>query len=454
MVTQIIPTDVEWKSLTPDEKLEIRLEAWRAAEAVNFASAEAKAAYQERVSNIIDALRMKKPARLAILPDFRAFGATYCGYTAYELQDDIDKVINATKRLTLEFNLDTIASVGANQARVREILEDKTHVWPGHGLLEDAEGQQFLEGEYMKADEYDAFFADPSDYWLRTYLPRTWGAAEPFAKLTPLSRLNVSDFGRPEIQAALEKLMAAGREAIPWQQKMRAANRELTELGYPTIGGGGEGVEGGASGVPFVRFSDSLRGTKGIMTDMLKQPEKLLESMERLVQARIKNIKSARRTLGNCPIVTFHLHKGADRLMSEKLFRTFYWEPAHKIYLALIEEGFLVGMRLEGEYNSRLGILSDMPKGKAVWFVTADTDMARMKESIGQVGCIVGGVPPALLFAGTTDQIADYCRNLIEVAGKGGGYIFSMPIEGVPANTKVENVWASINTAKKYGSYR
>ena len=31
---------------------------------------------------------------------------------------------------------------------------------------------QFVEGEYMKLEEYEDFFRDPSDFWLRIYLPR------------------------------------------------------------------------------------------------------------------------------------------------------------------------------------------------------------------------------------------------------------------------------------------
>jgi len=36
-----------------------------------------------------------------------------------------------------------------------DILEYKLYAWPGNGLPEDAPGFQFLEGEYMKPEEYD-----------------------------------------------------------------------------------------------------------------------------------------------------------------------------------------------------------------------------------------------------------------------------------------------------------
>ena len=66
------------------------------------------------------------------------------------------------------------------------ILGDRMTVWPGHGV--DANTQyQFVESEFMKADEYDAFLDDPTDWVIRTYLPRAFSALEPFATMPPLS---------------------------------------------------------------------------------------------------------------------------------------------------------------------------------------------------------------------------------------------------------------------------
>jgi len=44
---------------------------------------------------------------------------------------------------------------------------------------------QYVEGEYMRADEYDAYFEDPTDFAIRTYLPRTAGKFAAFRKLPP-----------------------------------------------------------------------------------------------------------------------------------------------------------------------------------------------------------------------------------------------------------------------------
>jgi uroporphyrinogen-III decarboxylase len=61
-------------------------------------------------------------------------------------------------------------------------------------------------------------------------------------------------------------------------------------------------------------------------------------------------------------------------------------------------------------------------------------------------------VPTDILCTGTTDDVKAYCKQLIDVAGKGGGFILS---SGVILDTaKPENVRAMIEFTKEYGTYR
>jgi len=78
-----------------------------------------------------------------------------------------------------------------------------------------------MEGEYMKDDEYDAFLLDPSDFILRNYWPRVFGAFEAFKNLPPIHSIITyymgmaafAAFDSPEIEAALEALLKAARDA-------------------------------------------------------------------------------------------------------------------------------------------------------------------------------------------------------------------------------------------------
>jgi uroporphyrinogen-III decarboxylase len=65
----------------------------------------------------------------------------------------------------------------------------------------------------------------------------------------------------------------------------------------------------------------------------------------------------------------------------------------------------------------------------------------------------MGNVPSSLLMTGTKEQVKEYCRNLIEVCGKGGGYILASGSAGID-RAKVENLRTMVEAAKEYGVYR
>lgn len=118
--------------------------------------------------------------------------------------------------------------------------------------------------------------------------------------------------------------------------------------------------------------------------------------------------------------------------------------------LGLINEGLIPFPFAEGSYNSRLEIVSDLSKGKVIWRFDA-TDMARAKEILGDKACLFGNVHASIISTGTPDSIKAYCKQLINIAGKGGGFILSTgsSIEKAPP----ENVHALIDFSKEYGVY-
>jgi uroporphyrinogen-III decarboxylase len=56
-----------------------------------------------------------------------------------------------------------------------------------------------------------------------------------------------------------------------------------------------------------------------------------------------------------------------------------------------------------------------------------------------------------LLKLGTPEDVAAYCRKLIDVVGDGEGFILSSGCS-VPVDARLENVRAMVNTGKNYYS--
>jgi uroporphyrinogen-III decarboxylase len=145
------------------------------------------------------------------------------------------------------------------------------------------------------------------------------------------------------------------------------------------------------------------------------------------------------------------LHKGLDGFMSPEQFNTFYWPTLKKLIVNLIDEGLNPFVLWEGDCTSRLETIGDIPKGKAVyWFER--TDIFKAKEILGDRVCIRGNVPLSVMCTGTPDDVTAYCRKLIDVVGKDGGFI--MDASTVLDDAKPENIRAMIDFTKEYGVYR
>ena len=441
-----------WAELSPGEKQEERFKQWLSPPGVSFPSPQAEKAYKERVTRFTRAFKLQKPDRVpVILPAIGNYPAYYAGTDLGTVMYDYDKMKSAWLKFLKDFeqDMDTyVPPAMVPPGKALEAVDYKLYKWPGHGISGTTTSYQCVEGEYMKADEYDALIKDPSDFWLRTYMPRVFGAFKAFNTLPPWTSFeeiaiqSFVPFGMPDVQAGFQALLEAGRESLRWIAVVGEVAGAATAAGFP-------GIMAGLAKAPFDTLGDTLRGTQGIFMDMFQRPDKLHAAMERIMPLTISSAISS-VTLGGAPLVIMPLHKGADSFMSIKQFETFYWPTLKKVIMALVNEGITPILFAEGSYNKRLDIIGDFPKGAVAWYFD-QTDIFKAKEKIGNKCCILGNVPTSLLMTGTPQQVKEYCRKLIEVCGKGGGYILAggASIDAGPA----ENVRAMMAAAKEYGKY-
>ena len=80
--------------------------------------------------------------------------------------------------------------------------------------------------------------------------------------------MSLVPFGLPDVQAGLQALLEAGREALQWAGVVGEVSGQAMANGYPS-------VMGGLAKAPFDTLGDTLRGTQGIMMDMFQRPDKL-----------------------------------------------------------------------------------------------------------------------------------------------------------------------------------
>ncbi len=437
---------------TPAEKREARFDTWRAAEGVQFVSPEAKAAYTAAVARFRDVVLMeKKPDRVPVFPFGTFMAPQLYGVTPYEAMYDTDKMLSAQLSYLKDYKPDyyvTPALIGCG--KVFDILDYKQYRLPGHGISQKSV-YQYVEGEYMLADEYPALINDPTDFWIRTLMPRGYGALDPLKMIAPFTDMwevvlvsaQMIPFGIPPVQSALKALLDAGNEAMAWIQKVMGYEMQARGLGFP-------GAFGGATKAPFDILSDTLRGTRATLLDLYRQPDMVMKAVERLTPLAIsQGVRGA--TFAGCPVVFIPLHKGADGFMSDAQFKKFYWPSLKAVILGLAAEGCVPFCFCEGSYNTRLESLKELPRSSCMWIFDR-TDMGKAKEAIGDKICIGGNVPSGLLLAGTPEEVKAYCKEVIGIAGKGGGYF--MCTGTAMDEGKADTLHAMIDATKEYGVYR
>ncbi|MEJ2605479.1 MAG: uroporphyrinogen decarboxylase family protein [Anaerolineales bacterium] len=393
----------------------------------------------------------KLPDRVPVTIFPSMFPWTNAGMTVQEAMYDYAKCAEVFQNFVLEFEPDVHwGAYAPGPGKMYEILDYKLYSWPGHGVAPE-HSYQCNEGEYMMANEYDALISDPSGFFTSKYLPRVFGALSGFPMLPFLPgilemygvALNFIPFGLPPVQATYQALFEAGAEALKWIGAIGGADGFLATAGFPNI-------LGGFTKAPFDVVGDTLRGTKGVMLDIYRQPDKLIEAMESLVPLMIGMGVGASQQTGN-PLIFIPLHKGANGFLSDEQFKKFYWPTLKAVILGLIEAGCVPLPAAEGGYSERLEVVKDLPRGKTLWMIDL-TEMQAVKKTLGKNACLLGNVPSAMLNLGTPEEIKEYVKKLIDTCGKDGGLIICNG--AFFDHAKAENVKAMVETAKEYGVYK
>jgi uroporphyrinogen-III decarboxylase len=405
----------------------------------------AEQAWREREKRLSDAVELKVPDRVPISLGLNYFPAKFTGTTTWAAYYDWPAWKEVYLKAARYYEPDRLLVVLNQSGTVLEAIDTKQLRWPGHGVSK-YHTHQFVEGEYMRQEEYDLLLRDPSDFLVRSYLPRVYGLLAPVGKLPPLnSLLNMLPFhvlADEEFADMLEKLVKIAREAVQWQKETFSLARELSEMGYfcpmPLM-----------AGAPFDVISDFLRGMRGAMLDMYRCPDKLLQAIDMMCRIQVDRIAQAPQATAFSPVF-MPLHRGAHGFMSLKQFETFYWPSLMKVNLALIEKGYTPDLFFEGNYTSRLEYIAQLPRGKAIARFDV-CDMKRAKEILGKTVCIAGNMPVSVLQVGTADDVKKIVKELIDAVGKDGGYIMA-PASALD-EVNPENMKTWIDFTKEYGKY-
>ena len=409
----------------------------------------ADAAYDSRWQRLMDCVSLQQPDRMPVAMYATFWLAKYGGISKRELMYDYEQTAQIAERAVLEFEPDGVSALFAGSAlgRVLEAVDYKQLQWPGHGVG-DHQPYQYLDREYVSAEELKDLLRDPTGFYLRTYLPRIFGAFDGFEEFPELpgsfyfrAVTALRPLASPKIRAALRRVLDAADEVDRYMTRAGQWNQRINGLGFPILGGSN-------TGAPYDVIADYFRGATGMMKDLFRHKDQLpavLDMMRRnLVRMSIANAKAS----GN-PIVFIPIHWAPDAFMSPKQFETFWWPSFRQMMLDLIDADLIPMPLWESDCTKRLEIIKDIPAGKCIyWFER--TDIVKAFEVLGDRVALRGNLSPSMMTTGTPQQVDAAVKHLVDnVWNKGGNLILDTAF-GIPDETPVANVRAMFDTARKY----
>lgn len=390
--------------------------------------------YEERLSRYVTALRNGQPDMVPIRPFVAEFVGTYAGYTCQELTHDYETAFAATRRCAADFDWDAVV---ANMVYVwtglTQAIGLKYYGVPGIDIPPDV-GFQYLEPPedqaWMRAEEYDALIDDPTAFLFNVWLPRVSG--DVCALGEPVTYRNNLSF----LKGGMAMLSYFG--AFPGQiERLRRESGTVSAIA-------------GILKAPLDIIADKLRGYRGLLSDLLIRPDKVMAACEALMPHLTHVALGTADPDQNVPI-GFWMHRSCVPFITQEHFDRFSWPTLKPI----IEELWLHGQQTlfyaEGNWDAHLECFAELPDQSIVYHVDQG-DIFRVHEAIGHKFCLSGGVPNTLLSYGTPDEVRACCRKIIDGVARDGGYI--MDASAIIQNdAKVENLRALTDFTRDYGVY-
>lgn len=434
------------------------IESWTATTVKNFISPEVAEAYGKRTRRIADAIALKEVDEVPVYLLAEGYIETYSKILSREIFYDAETFAGALLKLHADFTPDYAIDSFTHCGPALDTLGMNLIRWPGsrwnNSPLPGDAAFQYVENEYMKAEEYAELINNPEGYLFKKYLPRICSNVSGLSDFPNVFKLieaswmanSLNSLAKgTSVRRALDTLLKAADQFSGAVHIYRKAYEQIRcNYGAPEL-------FGGISKAPFDIIGDTMRCTVGIVKDMYSRPQQVIAAAEALVPTAVQiGVETVRP--GSSPLVIMPLHKGSDDFMSPEQFKAFYWPTLRATMQGIIDKGCVPVPFVEGSFSKRLETIAATPltPGRSLWIFDR-TDMAEAKKYLGEWACIAGNVPASLFKQGTPDMLEDYCKKLIESCGPGGGFCLFPGTVIDRANP--ENIRAFLQCGRKYGRF-
>ncbi len=213
----------------------------------------------------------------------------------------------------------------------------------------------------------------------------------------------------------------------------------------------GQAFHYGGTYAPPYELLSMTRGMNEFNKDMYRLKDELVEVIWSMQKDSIKMAVDSCNRCGVKRAFVVGCRCGTT-FLNKKNFETYTWPTLKDGALKLIDQGITPIFHLDTDWGRALEYFLQLPKGKCIIETDGQTDLFHAREILKDHMCLSGDVPPSLLAVGSASEVDEYCKKLITVVGKGGGFILSNGCT-MPMNSKHENVKAMFEAVDKYGRY-
>ena len=360
--------------------------------------------YQQRLTRILKAVALEKPDRTPVVLE-------YSGFAAYVTHTSMAEFLRSPKT-NINTMIQAFHMVGDGDAinygsfwpyGLCYDFMSKVRV-PGVDLPENAMWQ-VTETELMQRNSYDRI------------LDLGW-----------------VDFFKKMMQERI--LSDVPSDYLPPKRKSVDVRAEWHAHGIPVLSGGDITTP--------IELLCGARSLPKFAIDLIEIPDKI-EAVMNIIMPHLasKTIKRAKE-LGY-PLVWVGGWRSAPCLLSPAMWNRFVWPFIRKLVCEVVDAGLIALLHLDSEWTRELERFRELPRGRCIMALDGETDIFKAKEVLGDHMCLMGDVPASMLFFKNSEDVYNYCSQLIRELGP-AGFILQSGCD-IPANAKLENVQAMVAAA-------
>jgi hypothetical protein len=408
--------------------------------------------YRVREKRLLDAIALKEPDRVPIVPLFGFFSCYYSGTTLREAYESPEKALAAWRNTIYAFEPDATYHVNFTNPAMCKVLDGLSHYATQYrgDRFQESQSYTFIPSELNMDEAYNKLLSNPTEFMLRKLLMKMSGnpadANNLHLVITSTSDhiwpVVLSDSTDSSTYTDLETLVNSSGKQEQWANAYGPIAQQLIEEGFPSL-------KEQMVLTPFHFVTNYLQVTSDISSDLFFQTDKLMSTIYELTPfMSTLGIYGAKARKN--PRVHIPLGNGIGNFTSPRHFEEFCWPSLQRLICDLVQGGCNPCVFFHGDYKPWLHVIKEVPPGTCI-FHFEGTDILEAKKTLGDTVCIMGSFPNALLATGTVNQVKEHTKMLIDGCGDGGGYIMSSASH--IDHAKPENVAAWMETTKGYGTY-